>query len=280
MIRGAKRVKIIFHRVTGFMRVLPDFLIIGVSKAGTTSLYNYLIKNPSIVKALGKEVSFFDDNFSKGISWYKTNFPTFITKNQVKKNHQYFLTGEAADYLYHPLAPKRINEIIPDVKMIALLRNPVDRAHSHYWQSVRKGRETASFKDVIEKQLSDETAFQKDSYLFETSKNLKINPLNAYLSGGIYADRIKRFYDVFNKEQILIIKSEDLFSNPETTVNNVTNFLKIPKWSLKNYPKYNYYKDQSPMDSEIRKRLREYYKPHNESLSSLLGVSFDWNESY
>ena len=99
-------------------------------------------------------------------------------------------------------------------------------------------------------------------------------------SGGIYEDRIKRFYDVFNKEQILIIKSEDLFSNPETTVNNVANFLKIPKWSLKNYPKYNYYKDQSAMDSEIRKRLREYYKPHNESLSSLLGVSFDWNESY
>lgn len=277
MIRGAKRAKIIFHRVTGFIRVLPDFLIIGVSKGGTTSLYNYLIKNPCIAPALGKEISFFDDNFSKGVLWYKTNFPTLITKYQIKKNHQYFLTGEAADYLYHPLAPKRINELIPEVKMIALLRNPIDRAFSHYWQSVRKGREMESFQEVIERQLSDESAFQKDSYLFETLNDLKINPLNAYLSAGIYVDRIKRFYDIFNKEQILIIKSEDLFVNPETTVNVVTNFLNIPKWNLTNYPKYNYYEDQPQLDSEIRQRLSEYYKPHNERLYSLLGISFDWN---
>jgi len=277
MIRGAKRAKIIFHRVTGFIRVMPDFLIIGVSKGGTTSLYNYLIKNPCIAPALGKEVSFFDDNFSKGVLWYKTNFPTLITKYQIKKNHQYFLTGEAADYLYHPLAPKRINELIPEVKMIALLRNPIDRAFSHYWQSVRKGREMESFQEVIERQLSDESAFQKDSYLFETLNDLKINPLNAYLSAGIYVDRIKRFYDIFNKEQILIIKSEDLFVNPETTVNVVTNFLNIPKWNLTNYPKYNYYEDQPQLDSEIRQRLSEYYKPHNERLYSLLGISFDWN---
>ena len=161
--------------------------------------------------------------------------------------------------------------------MIALLRNPIDRAFSHYWQSVRKGREMESFQEVIERQLSDESAFQKDSYLFETLNDLKINPLNAYLSAGIYVDRIKRFYDIFNKEQILIIKSEDLFVNPETTVNVVTNFLNIPKWNLTNYPKYNYYEDQPQLDSEIRQRLSEYYKPHNERLYSLLGISFDWN---
>src|SRR5579863_6754349 len=117
------------------IRLLPDFMIIGTQKGGTTSLYNYLIDHPNISSIFKKEPHFFDFNFYKGVSWYRAHFPSLLEKYYSERVHgQKFITGEASPYyLYHPLVPQRIKETMPTAytKFIVLLRNPIDRAYSH-----------------------------------------------------------------------------------------------------------------------------------------------------
>ena len=274
--RISKKSRIIRHRLTGFIRVLPDFLIIGVPRAGTTSLYNYMINHPSIKPPLWKEIGFFNEHYTKDITWYKSHFPSVLLKYYIEKlKKKKFLTGEASpDYLFHPLAPRRIFEMIPKVKMIILLRNPIDRAWSHYWQSIRKNRETLSFEEAIRKQMKVEQETNREKV---SQKNNYGANLNQYISTGIYPPRIKKYMEIFPKEQFLIIKSEDLYDNPQSVLNRISEFLDIPKWNKNNYNKYQYNSDQPKMEKDLRKQLLEFYQPYNERLNKFLGVNFSWD---
>ena len=112
----------------------PDFIIVGGQRCGTTSVYNNLISNPDVTPATKKEIHFFSDNYHKGLTWYQ---------NQFKKS---LCTGEATPYyIFHPHSLRRISNDIPNVRIIILLRNPVDRAYSHYWLEVRLKNEHLSF---------------------------------------------------------------------------------------------------------------------------------------
>ncbi|MEM1260746.1 MAG: sulfotransferase domain-containing protein, partial [Bacteroidota bacterium] len=125
----------------------PDFLVIGAMKSGTSSLLEYLVDHPQIKKGKEKEIHFFDKYFSKGVEWYETQFPK-------KEENSDFLTGEATPaYLLFPSIPKKVYELYPDVKLIVILRNPVDRAFSNHKMNLRNGKNVASFEDRIFKEL-------------------------------------------------------------------------------------------------------------------------------
>jgi hypothetical protein len=125
---------------------LPDFVIIGAHKCGTTSLYHSLTRHPHVEGAATKELEFFNRHFDKGIEWYRRCFPRPRWKDGRRS-----ITGEATPYyLFHPHAAKRMAEVVPRARMIVLLRNPVDRAYSHYHHRTRLGRETRSFEEAIE----------------------------------------------------------------------------------------------------------------------------------
>jgi hypothetical protein len=124
------------RKSTAFLRVLPNYLIIGAQKAGTSSLFNYLSMHPQVKNSYKKEVHYFDKNYDKPINWYKQYFPFKFGVNDKT------MIGEATpNYLYHPFVAGRIKKTIPDVKMIVLLRNPVERVISQYFQAVRKNNE-------------------------------------------------------------------------------------------------------------------------------------------
>ncbi len=276
--RAYKLSQIIRHKPTGFLRVFPDFLIIGAPRSGTTSLYNYMCDHPSIIPALWKELKFFTLNYNKGDNWYRSNFPSSLLKNYFIKNKKMnFITGESSPhYLYHPFAPKRIFKTIPKVKMIIILRNPVDRLHSGYWKAVQVGREKLSIEDGIKKQMNEEPNFMKGNFSENNGGNFSDFRVS-YLWGGIYVDGIKRFFNVFPKEQFLILKSEDFFENPELILHQVTDFLNLPSWKLKDHKKYNFNKDKTKIDSSLRKILIKFYEPHNQRLYKLLDHDFGWN---
>jgi len=266
--------------LTGPLHVLPDFLIIGFVKCGTTSLYEYLLQHPSIYPPAGKEIDYFDRLYEKGINWYKVNFPlklnSSIVKNLVGKN---FTTGEASPrYIEHPYALDRIKKTIPHAKFIILLRNPIDRAFSQYNQNLNNGYEYLSFEDAIklekertkgryEKMQSDKTYYSWDYDLF------------AYQEHGIYVDKIKRWVDTFSKDQFLILQSEEFLKNTSVVYNKVLKFLNLPKWEPVDYKLYKQqvYKKQK-IDPVLRKQLEEYFKPHNERLNKLLGTNFHWEK--
>lgn len=270
---------LISHRIlTSKIRLMPNFIIIGAQRCGTTSLYNYLIEHPCVAPSFQKEVHFFDNNFRKGIAWYRAHFPTLLYKYYVEKIHKRkLITGEASPYyIFHPHAPRRIKKILPHVKLIILLRNPVDRAFSHYHHEVRLGFETLSFEDAIKKE-SERLNGEKEKMLQDEDYYSFNYQHYSYLQRGIYIDQIKVWFHLFPRKQILILKSEDFYADPPTTLRQVFRFLNLPNWELREYKKYNY-TIYSKMSTTLRNRLIEYFKPYNEQLSEFLGMNFDWNK--
>ena len=264
--------------LTSSLRSMPDFIIIGAAKCGTTSLYKYLIQHPNIKSAFQKEPSFFNTYFDKGLSWYRSNFPI---------NRQDFITGEASPgYFYYPPAPQRIANLIPSVKLIVLLRNPVDRACSLYYHNLRYlgNKDTFSFEEAIkqeEERLDDELLKiidNEENYDREDYYSLHKKYYHyAYLRRCIYIDYIKHWLRFFPKKQLLILKSEDLFEYPEKTYTQVLDFINLPHYNLKEYKKYHPNQYQQ-MNSSTRNYLIDYFKPHNKMLNEYLGTSFDWNK--
>jgi hypothetical protein len=232
---------------------LPDFVIIGAQKGGTSFLYYLLTRHPLVEPAARKELHFFDqpERFDNGAGWYRRCFPRpgLIDGRRT-------ITGEATpSYLFDPPVAKRMAGVVPHVRPIALLRNPVDRAYSHYQMQVKRGTEPLTFEVAIEQQHS------------------------SYVSRGLYVNQLLRWFEYFSKEQMLILKSEDFFERPIETLKVVLNFLYLPDWQpdaseLQQRRHTGSYKQK--MDPSTRRRLEAYFEPHNKRLYECLDVDFGW----
>jgi len=269
----------LYRGATASLRVLPDFLIIGTQRGGTTSLYRYLKLHPCIGAPSNKDVHFFDRRYRKGLTWYQGHFPMAWEKayaQQIRKRP--FLTGEASpSYLFHPLAPKRVAETLPHVKLIALLRNPVSRAYSQYHHAIELGFETLSFEEAIRDEeertaKEQEKIFKNENYYSDEYKH------RSYLTKGIYVDQLQAWMNLIPREQFLIIKSEDFYADPTATFKQVLRFLHLPETELAVEKQYNTNTYPKKMDTVTRTRLVEYFKPHNARLYEFLGVDFGWDK--
>ena len=267
-----------FGLLTSPFRISPDFLIIGAPKCGTSSLYYYLIQHPSVLPAKDKEVYFFDENYEMGILWYKSYFSTIFKKYFHKGSKgKKIITGEAnPNYLHHPLAHIRISNSIPEVKLIVILRNPVDRAYSDHQMKIKNKWETLSFEEAIKSEQErlvgeKEKIIKKKNYL---SYNYTVY---SYLSRGLYFDQLKEWYDHFKKEQFLIISTDDFENKPSQIMNQVFQFLDLSPFNMKFIEKKNV-GSYSKMNSETRQWLIEYFKPYNEKLYKFLEREFQWDK--
>ncbi len=254
------------------MHPLPDFLIIGAMKAGTTSLYHNIVKHPKIVPALWKEIYFFDSRYSKGLDWYRVHFSL---RSQKRLGGLSRITGEASpSYLYHPHAARRVHEHLPDVRLIVLLRNPVERAYSHYHHEIRRGGETRSFEEAIEQEeasLSGELdKIMKDEHYY--SRNYM---RRSYLNRGIYIDQLKTWMNYFDREQFLILKSGDFYKDPPSILRRVYGFLDLPDWQPDDLRKYGS-RGYPKIAESTRERLVAHFEPHNQRLYEFLGADLEW----
>lgn len=245
----------------------PNFIIIGTVKGGTTSLYNYLALHPSILAAIQKEVNFFNRNhiFQKGINWYLAHFP-HIPENL------HLIAGEASpNYMYFPGAAKRAFKCLPEVKLIVILRNPIDRAISHYYMATRLGQEKMS----LEAALAAEVQIIKNipQKAFEAVNFLEKRP--SYLRAGLYVYFLKKWMSVFPRKQVLILKSEEMYENPAATMQQVFEFLGLENYQLSEYKNY-FYGSYSREENESSRGLSELFRPHNQKLEKYLGMKFNW----
>ncbi|WP_420973484.1 sulfotransferase family protein [Bacillus thuringiensis] len=248
--------------------LIPHFLIIGAQKCGTTSLYNYLIQHPQVCAASQKELHFFDIYFQKGLNWYYNQFPLI-------KLNKLIITGEASPYyLFHPHAPKRIAKTLPNVKLIVLLRNPVDRAYSHYYHQVKMKTESLSFRQAIEE---ENKRLQPELIKMLENENYHSLPYQyySYLARGRYIEQLQNWMNFFPLKQFLIIKSEDFFLNPDIVFRDVLTFLNLSPYQLKQYNKENS-NNYPELDISTRSELNNYYDGYNLKLYKYLGVDFDW----
>ena len=274
----------LYRGMTSSIRLLPDFLIIGTQRGGTTALYNYIKSHPCVEPATATEIHFFDKRFSKGLGWYRGHFPTRIEKYYAERIRRHsFVTGEASSsYLFHPYAPKRVAQVIPHIKLIVLLRNPVDRAYSQYFHALELGHETHStFEEAIEGE-EERTAREREKILHDEHYYSSAYKHLSYLTRGIYIDQLQTWMNIFPREQFLILKSEEFYDDPVTAFKQVAAFLNLPeaepRIKKQAYKQYEHNTYSSQMDPALRKRLVEYFKPHNARLYDFLGIDFRWDK--
>ncbi len=275
--KSNKYARVLFGFLTAWNRGLPDFIVIGGQRCGSTSLFSDITAHPCVLPPLRKEILFFDRNYRRGLAWYRAHFPSEMYKSYRRAVHrQDVITGEASTYyLIYPHAARRVRSVLPGVKLIAMLRNPVDRAYSHYNLSVRQGRERRAFEEAIateqemlpgemRRMVQDESYYSMSHFLF------------SYLSRGMYADQLQRWLEVFPREQILIVRSEDYFSDQPAVYGRIVRFLGLPDHSLDTHHKL----QQQPytgMPPAVRARLVEFFRPHNQRLRDYLGLDFSWD---
>ena len=253
-------------------------MIIGAQKCGTTSLHNYLTEHPLIAGGFPrKELHFFDINYQRGTNWYRVSFPTRgYAQWMAYRRGARVIVGESSPYyLFHPGVPKRMRALLPEAKLIVLLRNPADRAISHYSHSVRRGYETLDMRQafaVEEERLkgTEERLVNDPNYRsFEHQHN-------SYLSRGRYAEQLERWFAHYPREQMMIVRSEDFFSATQQTVDGICRFLGCEPAGLAVTERYNQFPYQRAAP-EIYEWLEDYYAPHNQRLAGLLGSDLGWS---
>jgi hypothetical protein len=264
-------------RGPGRGRLLPDFVIIGAAKAGTTSLYGWLSEHPYVAPATHKEVHYFDYNYYRGEDWYRAHFPPERQRAAFAAEHgRPFLTGEASPpYIAHDWAPQRLARLLPNAKLLVTLRNPVDRAYSQFQMSRREDEEPLeSFADAI-----DAEAQRLAPELTRTRVDRRYNswPIGcwSYLMRSRYAEQLERWFALFPREQFEVMTLEQLACEPQQALDRVHRFLGLPPHR---------YDDLKPLHTAsydaipagVRRRLTEYFRPHNERLYELLGTDLGW----
>lgn len=272
-VRRLASVKRWYRWFTAGKRRLPNYLVAGAQKSGTTSLWAYLSEHPNVEPPMCKEMSFFDRNYQRGLNWYRMHFPL------ASDGPATTLTGEStAYYMFHPLAPERIARTLPNVKIILMLRNPVDRAFSHYQLKVRRDREPLSFEEAID---------AEEERLKGEHKKLLANPRYyspnhdrySYLARGIYADQISRWQQFIPPERLLILESGEFFKQTDQIFAQVVDFLGLPSWAPRQFGNRFPGRYQERMNNAARERLIDYFRPHNERLYQLLGRRFSWDSA-
>jgi hypothetical protein len=292
--RARRKIKTLLIRAGYHSR--PTFLIIGAQKAGTTALYYYLAGHPHIVPPREKEIGFFvpelfadwpehpsqrilctrggtafDDrrSYRRAAAWYHSYFPL---PHQLGRER---LTFEATpEYLYYPGVAKRIFEYDPNMKLIVLLRNPVERAFSA-WNMYRSFGDYRPFIYAPKKETRDfGVAIRAEIDAIGANKSTR-GP--GYVRRGLYHEQLMHYFEWFDSGQILILHSVDLERQTSTAVDQVVSFLGLPvhrhggEWDRVLVGKY----DPEIPDSSLR-LLRDFYKPYNEMLYQLLDRDFGW----
>ena len=248
--------------------MLPSALSLGAQKAGTTSLFTYLTQHPLVGRPTRKEIGYFDINFDRGLSWYRAHFP-------IRRPNT--LTLEASTgYLDYLHAPERVARVLPAVRLIVLLRDPVDRAWSHYRHTVRLSHEALAFEDAIAQEGS------RTNWIYERMEHdeafySRDRDYYSYLRRGRYVEQLERWLAVFPREQLLVLWTEDLEKNPGDVVKQAFSFLDLPAYEGVRYERLN--SDTEPgvkMRLETHQRLQEYFQPYNVRLAELLGCDVRW----
>ena len=270
----ARKSAFLFQRLSSRIRTLPDFIVIGAQKSGTSSLSAYLEQHPDIAGVFAKEIHYFDggvspavDNFSNGQQWYRANFPIRAMGNASTK------VFEATPmYLYHPLAPERIHQLLPQIKLLVLLRNPTDRAISHYHHSRSRGWEKLPILEAMHAEesrivaLSQSADFAGGAFRYFS-----------YKSRGNYIEQIRRYRKYFRDDQMLILKSEELFSNPAAALPAIFEFVGVrPNYTVADLAARNVSENKDTVPAEVYVYLKDFFRPHNQALYDLIGRDFGW----
>jgi hypothetical protein len=277
-----------FRRATSRVRLLPSFLVMG-TQAGAVSLFNALTRHADVAGptaaledvAWAKELHFFDQRFWRGVNWYRSCFPLLATRLIARRRGGDLIAGEATPaYLFHPAVPARVAATVPDVKLIALLRDPVDRAHAHYEWLRRTGLELLSFEEALlaederTAQEEEERTAREEAPRATGSRTPRYGQY-AYVARGLYAEQLERWFACLPRDQFLILRAEDFEAQPADVFAEALSFLGLRTWRPRSFGTID---PTTPghLDPAVRAQLVERFAEPNARLARLLDRDLGW----
>ena len=265
-------------RPTSSHRPLPDYLIVGGQRCGTTSLHHYLVQHPGVLPArFTKGVHWFDVSYDKPPSWYRANFPTSRRREAVSARiGQPVVTGEASPYyLFHPWVPERAAAMVPDARIIMVLRDPVHRAWSHYHHERARGFETLGFEEAVDAEPARLAG--ADAALVAPDGRHFSHQHHSYVARGRYAEQLDRWHDHFADDRLLVLFSTDLEGDTPATMARVHRFLGLSEASTATAGRWN--RQSNPeLPEPLSRRLRQAFAPSDEALAERLGRAVPWSD--
>ena len=248
-----------WRRATASLRTLPDVVILGTQRGGTTSLFDWLSEHPSVAPASTKEVHYFDKHYADGERWYRQHFPLKLGSR---------LSMEATPYLlFYPPAPGRVAaDLPPTTRFVVLLRDPVQRAISQYWHSRRLHAEDEPLDVAL---ALEETRLAGQEEIVVAGGESFAHRNFSYKARGHYAEQLRRWFAVIERERFLVMESEELFDDPNGPA-RALEWLGLPARHAP-FPATNDAPRAHPEEQSIVEALRRHFTPFNEDLFELLG---------
>jgi hypothetical protein len=262
---------------TGWLRMEPGFIVIGAQRCGTTSLFRALTAHPQLVRPLfHKGVNYFDLNYYRGTDWYRSHFPLAEIARRRTARYGPAMAFEASGYyLYHPFALQRIAGDLPAIKLVAMLRNPVERAFSAYKHEYARGFEQESFERALaleDERLAGEVDRMRGDPAYESFSHRH----HSYRHRGQYAEQLERALALIPAERVHVIQSEAFFRQPAEEYRRLVAFLELRPFEPADFGQHNS-RQGAPMDPKTRRKLEEHYAPHDQRLARMLGSPLHWS---
>ena len=264
-------------RLTCQVRMLPTFLIVGGQRCGTTSMYRTLSQHPAILKpVLHKGVHYFDTAYDRGFGWYRGHFPLQATSRwTARRVGTEPVTFESSPYyMFHPLAVGRIAADLPGVRLLVLLRDPVERAYSAHAHELARGFEDQPFEAALEVE-EERLRGEAERLAAEPGYRSHHHQHHGYLHRGRYLEHLLRLAEAVGRDRLLVIDSHGFFSDPEPVYADVLKFLGLPNRSTPVFERHNA-RARAPMPQTLRARLEDHFAPHDERLADWLGFVPSW----
>ena len=243
----------VLKRPLWFLHPLPDAIVIGTGRAGSTAMYGYMLQHPDIRGPRLKEVHYLDMQWERGERWYRSQFPIMMGKRT-------WLAAEATPaYLSFPPAPERMRETAPNAKFLVSLRDPVGRAVSNWKFRSQRGVEKRSLDQLITDELDGTVEFR-----------------HQILIHGHYAEHLERWFAIFDRSQFHIVDAADLFNDAAGTMNEIFDFLGVDHYPATEVTIKNANSSPLKPSEDALTALAEYYEPHDKQLVDLLGYQLSW----
>ncbi|GAB3452351.1 hypothetical protein GCM10027570_30500 [Streptomonospora sediminis] len=273
--RSARSVHAALGQATRGARVLPTFVVAGAQRCGTTSLFRALVQHPQIAgPPLRKGVHFFDTGYDQGIDWYRGHFPLRALLPP-GGGHGPVAVGESSPYyLFHPLAAERLARDLPGVKVVVMLRDPVERAYSAHSHELARGFETEPFERALELE-PERLRGEEERLLRFPGAYSHAHQHHAYLARGRYADQLRRLESHVGRDRLHVIESEAFFDRPEPVFAAVEDFLGIAHSEHVRFARHNA-RPRQGMPETLRARLADRFSGPDQDLARWWGRTPMW----
>jgi hypothetical protein len=276
-VKGMRSLALGWGKVTASLRMEPAIIVIGAQRSGTTTLFRLLEQHPQLVRpTLSKGTGYFDDAYAKGRRWYQAHFPLRMVGRLTKGPHA--KTFEISGYyMFHPLAAERMARTLPGAHVVAMVRDPVERAYSAYRHEYARGFEDLEFAEALARE-DERTAGEAEKLARGDGYVSYAHRHHAYRQRSEYAPQLQRYISEFGAERVHIIDAESFFADPGGEFVRLQQALGLEVWRPEKVERWNA-RAGDALPEEERALMLKKFERFDENLAKIMGGTPSWRRS-